>query len=109
MTLEQWPDAPKQEADEPAKPRSKNMLDTLFEVMDLSQLDTSARHADLADVVRPVGKIPIWVVAAWPRPRSLRRALRCDGVLPAYVPAGATTRQPPMTPEPSQSSQISCR
>jgi NTE family protein len=50
-TLEQWPDAPKAEADEPAKPRRKNMLDTLFEVMDLSQLDTAARHADLADVV----------------------------------------------------------
>ena len=50
-TLEQWPDAPKQEADEAAKPRRKNMLDTLFEVMDLSQLDTAARHADLADVV----------------------------------------------------------
>jgi NTE family protein len=49
--LEQWPDAPKPDADEPAKPRRKNMLDTLFEVMDLSQLDTAARHADLADVI----------------------------------------------------------
>ena len=27
------------------------MLDTLLEVMDLSQLDTSSRHAALADVV----------------------------------------------------------
>jgi predicted acylesterase/phospholipase RssA/CRP-like cAMP-binding protein len=50
-TLEEWPEAPKQAAEEPAKPRRKNMLDTLFEVMDLSQLDTAARHADLADVV----------------------------------------------------------
>lgn len=49
--LEQWPDAPKQEAGEPAKARRKNMLDTLFEVMDLSQLDTAVRHAELADVV----------------------------------------------------------
>jgi NTE family protein len=49
--LEEWPDAPKQDADEPAKPKRKNMLDTLFEVMDLSQLDTAARHAGLADVV----------------------------------------------------------
>ena len=49
--LEEWPDAPKQEADEPAKAKRKNMLDTLFEVMDLSQLDTAARHAELADVV----------------------------------------------------------
>ena len=50
-TLEEWPEAPKQEAEEPAKPRRKNMLDTLFEVMDLSQLDTAVRHAELADVV----------------------------------------------------------
>jgi NTE family protein len=50
-TLEEWPDAPKHEDEEPAKPRRKNMLDTLFEVMDLSQLDTAVRHAELADVV----------------------------------------------------------
>jgi NTE family protein len=50
-TLDEWPDAPKPEADEPAKAKRKNMLDTLFEVMDLSQLDTAARHAELADVV----------------------------------------------------------
>ena len=50
-SLEEWPDAPQAAADEPAKPRRKNMLDTLFEVMDLSQLDTAVRHAELADVV----------------------------------------------------------
>jgi NTE family protein len=50
-SLEEWPDAPKEESEEPAKPRRKNMLDTLFEVMDLSQLDTAVRHAELADVV----------------------------------------------------------
>ena len=27
-------------------------------------------------------RIPIWVVGAWPRPRSLRRAARWDGLLP---------------------------
>jgi alkanesulfonate monooxygenase SsuD/methylene tetrahydromethanopterin reductase-like flavin-dependent oxidoreductase (luciferase family) len=27
-------------------------------------------------------RIPIWVVGAWPRPRSMRRALRFDGLLP---------------------------
>lgn len=32
-------------------------------------------------VQRPV---PIWVVGAWPRPRSMRRAARCDGVVPEY-------------------------
>jgi alkanesulfonate monooxygenase SsuD/methylene tetrahydromethanopterin reductase-like flavin-dependent oxidoreductase (luciferase family) len=32
-------------------------------------------------VQRPV---PIWVVGAWPKPRSMRRAARCDGVVPEY-------------------------
>ncbi len=32
----------------------------------------------------PSGSIPIWVVAAWPRPKSMRRAVRCDGVVPQY-------------------------
>src|SRR3954470_4118936 len=49
--LEQGPDAPKREGGDPARARRKNMLDTLFEVMDLSQLDTAVRHAELADVV----------------------------------------------------------
>lgn len=30
-------------------------------------------------------RIPIWVVGAWPRPKSLRRALRYDGLLPAKM------------------------
>jgi alkanesulfonate monooxygenase SsuD/methylene tetrahydromethanopterin reductase-like flavin-dependent oxidoreductase (luciferase family) len=30
-------------------------------------------------------RIPIWVVGAWPRPRSLQRALRYDGLLPAHI------------------------
>jgi len=42
---------------------------------------------DLAQVGRPVqDRIPIWVVGAWPRPKSMRRVLRCDGVLPQYPP-----------------------
>ena len=34
--------------------------------------------------LRPVQepRIPIWVVGAWPRPKSMRRVLRCDGILP---------------------------
>ena len=40
---------------------------------------------DQLRVVRPPnGSIPIWVVAAWPRPKSMRRALRCEGVVPQY-------------------------
>jgi hypothetical protein len=33
-------------------------------------------------------RIPVWVVAAWPRPKSMRRALRCDGLLPVRVDGG---------------------
>jgi len=40
---------------------------------------------DLSRVGRPVQeRIPIWVVGAWPRPRSMRRVLRCDGILPEF-------------------------
>ncbi|MEA2443192.1 MAG: hypothetical protein QOJ12_484 [Thermoleophilales bacterium] len=49
-TLERWPSGPELEPPPPKKGR-RGMLDTLLEVMDLSQLDTSSRHAALADVV----------------------------------------------------------
>jgi alkanesulfonate monooxygenase SsuD/methylene tetrahydromethanopterin reductase-like flavin-dependent oxidoreductase (luciferase family) len=32
-------------------------------------------------------RIPIWVVAAWPRQKSMRRAFRCDGILPVNATA----------------------
>ena len=30
-------------------------------------------------------RIPIWTVGAWPRPKSMGRVLRCDGILPCVV------------------------
>ncbi len=43
-------------------------------------------------------RIPIWVVGAWPRPKSLRRALRWDGILPvkpsAYQEAASSEMEP---------------
>ncbi len=39
----------------------------------------------VGDAVRPAGPIPIWVVGVWPRNRSMRRVLRCDGVVPQYA------------------------
>lgn len=30
------------------------------------------------------GSLPIWVVGMWPRPKSVRRALRCDGIIAEY-------------------------
>jgi alkanesulfonate monooxygenase SsuD/methylene tetrahydromethanopterin reductase-like flavin-dependent oxidoreductase (luciferase family) len=45
---------------------------------------------DLTVVARPVqDRIPIWVVGAWPRPKSMRRVLRCDGILPQYAGEGS--------------------
>jgi alkanesulfonate monooxygenase SsuD/methylene tetrahydromethanopterin reductase-like flavin-dependent oxidoreductase (luciferase family) len=43
------------------------------------------RGGELVEVGRPVQeRVPIWVVGAWPRPKSMRRAARCDGVIPEY-------------------------
>jgi alkanesulfonate monooxygenase SsuD/methylene tetrahydromethanopterin reductase-like flavin-dependent oxidoreductase (luciferase family) len=40
---------------------------------------------DLSQAARPVQeRIPIWVVGVWPAPKSMRRTLRCDGVIPQY-------------------------
>jgi hypothetical protein len=40
-------------------------------------------RTDLWEVGSPVQeRIPIWVVGVWPRPKSMRRTLRCDGVVP---------------------------
>ena len=30
-------------------------------------------------------RIPLWVVGVWPRMKSMRRALRCDGLIPAVM------------------------
>ena len=44
---------------------------------------------DLTAAARPIaGRIPLWVVGVWPRPKSLRRALRCDGIIPQYDLSG---------------------
>lgn len=53
-------------------------------------------RTDLAEVGVPVQRpIPIWVVGLWPRPKSMRRALRCDGIMPQYAdePSPAQMRQ----------------
>ncbi len=40
---------------------------------------------DLMQIARPVqDRIPIWVVGLWPRPKSMRRVLRCDGIVPQW-------------------------
>ena len=54
---------------------------------------THYRFDEVTFVPPPVQspRIPIWVVGAWPRERSMRRILRYDGLLPNKIgPAGAT-------------------
>ena len=48
-----------------------------------------------ATVQRP--RVPIWVVGAWPSKRSMGRALRYDGILPAAV--GGSAVAPGVTPQ----------
>jgi alkanesulfonate monooxygenase SsuD/methylene tetrahydromethanopterin reductase-like flavin-dependent oxidoreductase (luciferase family) len=48
---------------------------------------------DLLVAGRPVQeRVPIWVVAVWPRPKSMRRVLRCDGVIPGHVASPQSVR-----------------
>jgi alkanesulfonate monooxygenase SsuD/methylene tetrahydromethanopterin reductase-like flavin-dependent oxidoreductase (luciferase family) len=44
-------------------------------------------------------RIPIWVVGAWPSKKSMRRALRCDGLLPAVIDQGKVRFGPPTLDE----------
>lgn len=47
--------------------------------------DYECARDDLGEVARPgKARIPIWVVGAWPRPRSMERVLRCDGVVAQF-------------------------
>lgn len=39
-------------------------------------------------------RIPIWAVGAWPRMKSMRRVLRCDGILPTVMEPGSAGRMP---------------
>jgi alkanesulfonate monooxygenase SsuD/methylene tetrahydromethanopterin reductase-like flavin-dependent oxidoreductase (luciferase family) len=49
------------------------------------KMDVTDRE-DLATVAKPVQEhIPIWCVGGWPRERSMRRILRCDGLLPQLM------------------------
>jgi hypothetical protein len=48
-----------------------------------------SRRADLGEVGKPVQqRLPMWVVGVWPRPKSMQRVLRCDGVIPQWAVPG---------------------
>ncbi|MGH3507881.1 MAG: LLM class flavin-dependent oxidoreductase [Nocardioidaceae bacterium] len=45
----------------------------------------SCDRPDLVEALdAPRREIPVWVVGAWPRPKSMWRALRCEGLIPQY-------------------------
>lgn len=47
--------------------------------------DTTFERSDQVQVARPLqSRVPIWVVGLWPRPKSMRRVLRCDGIVPQF-------------------------
>jgi alkanesulfonate monooxygenase SsuD/methylene tetrahydromethanopterin reductase-like flavin-dependent oxidoreductase (luciferase family) len=54
-----------------------------------------AQHYPPPSLQQP--RIPIWVVGVWPKGRSMRRALRCDGLIPAAM--GADGRFSELRPE----------
>jgi alkanesulfonate monooxygenase SsuD/methylene tetrahydromethanopterin reductase-like flavin-dependent oxidoreductase (luciferase family) len=62
-------------------------------------VDLAARAGELDEVLPPAvaSKTPIWCVGAWPRPKSMRRVLRCDGLLPNPMAPDGSMRA--MTPE----------
>jgi alkanesulfonate monooxygenase SsuD/methylene tetrahydromethanopterin reductase-like flavin-dependent oxidoreductase (luciferase family) len=58
------------------------------------ELDIAPGH--VLELMPARERIPIWVVGAWPRPKSMRRVLRCDGILPVVSIPG---RESPLSPD----------
>jgi alkanesulfonate monooxygenase SsuD/methylene tetrahydromethanopterin reductase-like flavin-dependent oxidoreductase (luciferase family) len=53
----------------------------------------ASNGSEVAEAARPVqARVPIWVVGLWPRPKSMRRVLKCDGVIPNGVETPADLR-----------------
>ena len=50
-----------------------------------------------ATVQKP--RIPIWMVGAWKKEKSMQRALRYDGILPTIIGADGKVRMQPATPQ----------
>ena len=47
--------------------------------------DRPGRNRRFSRRPNPPRRIPIWVVGAWPRTKSMQRVLRCDGLLAAAM------------------------
>lgn len=80
---------------EPTDPRIRaelldESLDILTRAWSGEPFHHQGKHYQMAEMaLRPPSlqqpRIPIWVVAAWPRPKSVARALRYDGIIPQIV------------------------
>ncbi len=46
----------------------------------VDQTGMEERYSPARPVQKP--RVPIWMVGAWPRMKSMRRVLKCDGLLP---------------------------
>jgi alkanesulfonate monooxygenase SsuD/methylene tetrahydromethanopterin reductase-like flavin-dependent oxidoreductase (luciferase family) len=98
---------------EPTDRRTRaELLDESLEILDHAWSGEPFRHegkhyqtAEMA--FRPPSyqqpRIPIWVVAVWPRPKSVDRALRYDGIMPAVAPPEGGM---PVSPTPAQIREI---
>src|SRR5579872_6401938 len=62
---------------------SLDILDGLWSGQPFSYTGQHYAVQDVTYALMPVQapRVPIWVVGAWPRMKSMRRVLRCDGVL----------------------------
>jgi hypothetical protein len=80
------------------------MLDEGLDILDGlwsgERFSYEGEHIHIDDVTfspTPVQEphIPVWVVGTWPRPKSMRRVLRCYGVIPQKMDG----TNEPMTPD----------
>ena len=72
------------------------LLDETLEILDLAWLGEpfsyAGKHYQMEEMTfqpRPVQqpRIPVWVVGVWPRPKSMARAARWDGIIPSISAA----------------------
>ncbi len=61
------------------------------------QIKETTFHPPPPPVQQP--RIPIWVVGAWPREKSMRRVLKYDGLLPNVMDEDGKVRMDPPTPD----------
>lgn len=82
------------------------LLDESLEILDRAwsgqTFNYTGKHYSVRDLTflpPPVQspRIPVWVVAAWPRARSMRRAMRWDGILPMRMADDGSQER--MTPD----------